>query len=142
MDAANQRALYPIGIVSELMGITPRTLRIYEKEGLIKPARRGGKRFYSNNDLEWLQCIRKLVDEKGLNLAGVKKLLSIEPCWSIRNCSEEQRKGCPAVLDIPMPCWEIRHRSNGPDAPCSECEVYVMKTRLVVARVLTGKDEN
>ncbi|MEN6441313.1 MAG: MerR family transcriptional regulator [Syntrophobacter sp.] len=142
MDAGNHRALYPIGIVAELVGVTPRTLRVYEQEGLIKPSRRGGKRFYSNNDLEWLHCLRKLVTEKGLNLTGVKKLLTLAPCWSIRNCPEEHRKSCPAVLDLPIPCWEIKHRCSGPEVPCSECEVYVGKTKLVMAKMLSGKEEN
>jgi len=86
MEPERQKALYPIGIVAELLNIHPRTLRIYEQEGLIKPARRGGKRFYSNIDLQWLRCLRKLLTDEGLNIAGIKKLLTIAPCWSIRDC--------------------------------------------------------
>ena len=65
MGIENQKALYPIGIIAELLDIHPRTLRIYEQEGLIRPARRGGKRFYSNNDLQWLKCLRKLLTDEG-----------------------------------------------------------------------------
>jgi len=65
------KAVYPIGIVAELLNIHPRTLRIYEREGLIKPARRSGKRFFSNNDLKWLKCLRKLIHEDGFTNARV-----------------------------------------------------------------------
>jgi MerR family transcriptional regulator/heat shock protein HspR len=139
MDPTGSRALYPIGIVAELIGIHPRTLRVYEQEGLIKPARRGGKRFYSNNDLQWLKCLRKLLTEDGLNIAGVKKLLTLAPCWTIRNCSEEERKRCPALLDIPQPCWEIRDRCNV-KASCSDCEVYTGKTDQVMKMARAGDE--
>ncbi len=132
METAAGKAVYPIGIVAELIGIHPRTLRVYEQEGLIRPARRGGKRFYSNNDLTWLKCLRKLLVEDGLNLAGVKKLLAIAPCWSLRGCSEEQRKSCPAVLDIHMPCWEIKNRCGRRHVSCTECDVYLGKTQQVI----------
>jgi MerR family transcriptional regulator/heat shock protein HspR len=44
--------LYPIGIVAELVGTTDQTLRLYEKHGLIKPARRNKNRYYSDNDIK------------------------------------------------------------------------------------------
>jgi DNA-binding transcriptional MerR regulator len=90
MDIENQKAVYPIGIVAELLGIHPRTLRIYEQEGLIKPDRRGGKRFYSNKDLQWLRCLRKLLTEEKLNIAGIKKLMSVAPAHIEELCGMEQ----------------------------------------------------
>ena len=122
------RALYPIGIVAELLNIHPRTLRIYEREGLIKPARRSGKRYYSNNDLQWLKCLRKLIHEDGLNIAGIKKLLTLAPCSEIRRCPEEERKDCPAVLDFPVPCWELKPKScRTQELECRSCEVFLAK---------------
>ncbi|MEM5785918.1 MAG: MerR family transcriptional regulator [Syntrophobacteraceae bacterium] len=138
MDAGGRKALYPIGIVAELIGISPRTLRAYEQEGLISPARRGGKRFYSNNELQWLKCVSKLLSEGGLNFPGIKKLLSRGGCWSIRNCSEEERKCCPAVLNIPLPCWDIKNRCNRPKNACSECEVYIGRTKSVREMIASG----
>ena len=122
------KALYPIGIVAELLNIHPRTLRIYEREGLIKPARRSGKRFFSNNDLKWLRCLRKLIHEDGLNIAGIKKLLTLATCWEIRQCAEEERKSCPAMLDFPVPCWELKPKAClNKELECSTCEVYLTK---------------
>jgi MerR family transcriptional regulator, heat shock protein HspR len=130
------KALYPIGIVAELLDIHPRTLRIYEREGLIRPARRSGKRYYSNNDLQWLTCLRRLIHEEGLNIAGIKKLLTLASCWEIRHCPEEERKNCPALLDFPVPCWELKPRScqhKGLD--CPNCKVYITrKERLISER--------
>jgi MerR family transcriptional regulator/heat shock protein HspR len=130
------KALYPIGIVAELLGIHPRTLRIYEREGLIRPARRSGKRYYSNNDVRWLTCLRRLIHEERLNIAGIKKLLTLAPCWEIRPCPEEERRNCPAVLDFPVPCWELKPRScqlQGLD--CPNCKVYIAKKeRLMLER--------
>ncbi len=133
MEKDGRRPVYPIGIVAELIGIHPRTLRVYEQEGLIRPARRGGKRFYSDTDLQWLRCLRKLLGEQGLNIAGVKKLLTVAPCWSIRNCPEQERKSCPAILDFALPCWELKNRCNARGGSCEDCEVY----RKAMARAMT-----
>ena len=133
MDMENQKALYPIGIVAELLSIHPRTLRIYVQEVFKRPGRRCGKRFYSNNDLQWLKCLRKLLTEEGLNIAGIKKLLTIAPCWEIRGCGEEMRKECPAILNFPVPCWDLMPRvckENG--VACADCEVYIKKMNHVM----------
>ncbi|NSW87767.1 MAG: MerR family transcriptional regulator [Syntrophobacteraceae bacterium] len=143
MELERQKALYPIGIVAELLNIHPRTLRIYEQEGLIKPARRGGKRFYSNNDLQWLKCLRKLLAEEGLNIAGIKKLLTIAPCWSIRGCGEDIRRQCPAILNFPVPCWELKPRCcKDTGNSCPDCEVYLKKMNHVMMLKCCDDEDN
>lgn len=126
---------YPIGAIVKQLGVDPITLRNYEREGLVKPSRRGGKRYYSNNDLKWLRCLRKMMIEDGLQLSAIKKLLTIDPCWEINNCPEEIRKNCPAMLDFPVPCWELMPKMNKPSGRrCEECEVYRRKKeRLITA---------
>ncbi|SFM86431.1 MerR family transcriptional regulator [Thermodesulforhabdus norvegica] len=133
--------LYSIGVVADLLQIHPRTLRVYEQEGLIRPARRGGKRYYSNSDLQWLKCLRKLLSEEGLNIAGVKKLLSMAPCWQIRNCDEETRKQCPAILNFPVPCWELKPRACVQKGlSCEACDVYTKKREdIMQARCCDGE---
>jgi len=72
------RAVYVISVAAELAGVHPQTLRIYERKGLVDPARTsGGSRRYSEADIEQLRRISVLTDE-GLNLAGVKKVLALE----------------------------------------------------------------
>ncbi len=77
-DYRRQRAVYVISVAAELAGMHPQTLRIYERKGLIAPARTGGgSRRYSEADIRSLQRIQELTNE-GLNLAGVKRVLELE----------------------------------------------------------------
>lgn len=72
------RAVYVISVAAELAGCHPQTLRIYERKGLLLPARTdGGSRRYSDADIAHLQRIQQLTDD-GLNLAGVKRVLELE----------------------------------------------------------------
>ncbi|MEY2438155.1 MAG: MerR family transcriptional regulator, heat shock protein HspR [Acidimicrobiaceae bacterium] len=72
------RAVYVISVAAELAGMHPQTLRIYERKGLVDPARTGGgSRRYSEHDIEQLRRIQDLTND-GLNLAGVKRVLELE----------------------------------------------------------------
>ncbi len=78
--AASKRehAVYVISVAAELAGVHPQTLRIYERKGLVDPARTGGgSRRYSEGDIERLRRIQDLTNE-GLNLAGVKRVIELE----------------------------------------------------------------
>jgi len=82
---SHNQPVYNISVAAELVGVHPRTLRIYEETGLIIPARTDGNtRLFSNADIELLLHIRFLIQEKGLNLAGVKLILMVEEKLSIR----------------------------------------------------------
>lgn len=72
-----QRPVYTISVVAELVGVHPRTLRIYEEEGLIRPYRRGIRRLYSQEDVVRLKKICELLDERHLNLPGVRALSEV-----------------------------------------------------------------
>jgi len=69
--------VYVISVAADLLGLHPRTLRIYEEKGLVQPARRNHQRLYSERDLERVRMIRHLTQEVGLNLAGVRLLLEM-----------------------------------------------------------------
>lgn len=72
------RAVYVISVAAELAGVHPQTLRIYERKGLLEPARTGGgSRRYSDADIALLLRIQKLTNE-GLNLVGVQRVLDLE----------------------------------------------------------------
>ncbi len=76
--AGPTRAVYVISVAAELAGVHPQTLRIYERKGLVDPARTpGGSRRYSDDDISLLRRITELTDE-GLNLAGVQRVLALE----------------------------------------------------------------
>jgi MerR family transcriptional regulator/heat shock protein HspR len=72
------RALYVISVAAELAGVHPQTLRIYERKGLVDPARTGGgSRRYSDRDIARLRRIQELT-ALGLNLEGVRRVMQLE----------------------------------------------------------------
>jgi MerR family transcriptional regulator/heat shock protein HspR len=72
------KAGYMISAVAEKYGIHPQTLRMYEREGLIKPSRsEGNTRLYTEEDLERLEVVLELTRELGVNLAGVEIILNM-----------------------------------------------------------------
>src|SRR4029078_11848168 len=74
--ASGHRPVYVISIAAGLAGCHPRTLRIYEEEGLLEPVRtQTNIRLYSDHYLQRVRVIRYLTQERGVNLAGVKLLL-------------------------------------------------------------------
>ena len=78
MARDRQQAVFVISVAAELAGVHPQTLRIYERKGLVDPARTGGgSRRYSEDDIERLRRIQDLTNA-GLNLAGVKRVMELE----------------------------------------------------------------
>jgi MerR family transcriptional regulator/heat shock protein HspR len=82
------KAAYMISAVAETYGIHPQTLRLYEREGLLKPSRSDGNtRLYTQEDLERLELILNLTRDLGVNLAGVEVVLNMR-----RRMEEMQRE--------------------------------------------------
>ncbi len=83
--------LYFISVAARLLDMHPQTLRKYERLGLVRPTRTvGSMRLYSRGELDRLRLIKHLVDEAGVNLAGVQRLLSIaEAVQRIRSLVRE-----------------------------------------------------
>ncbi len=79
MNARNRtQAVYVISVAAELAGMHPQTLRIYERRGLVNPARtQGGNRRYSDADIETLERIAELASE-GMNLEGIRRVMELE----------------------------------------------------------------
>jgi MerR family transcriptional regulator/heat shock protein HspR len=72
------QAVYVISVAAELAGMHPQTLRIYERRGLVQPARtQGGNRRYSDADIETLRRISELA-ESGMNLEGIRRVMELE----------------------------------------------------------------
>jgi MerR family transcriptional regulator/heat shock protein HspR len=96
------KAVYVISVAAELAGVHPQTLRIYERKGLLEPARTGGgSRRYSDGDIAQLRRIQELTRE-GLNLAGVKKVMELEAEVARLNSEleEARRSADEAVADV------------------------------------------
>jgi len=78
MARGRSKAAYMISAVAEQYQIHPQTLRLYEREGLLKPSRsEGNTRLYTDGDLERLEVILKLTRDMGVNLAGVEIILNM-----------------------------------------------------------------
>lgn len=103
------RAVYVISVAAELAGVHPQTLRIYERKGLVDPARTpGGSRRYSDDDIALLQRIQELTNE-GLNLAGVQRVLELEAeVRRLRDAVDDAR----AQIQREVAEVERRHRAD------------------------------
>lgn len=126
------RPVYTIGTAAEILGVHPRTLRLYEDGGLIRPARKKNRRFYSANDLQWIGTIRYLIHEKGLNQEGLRRLLARIPCWEINGCGSQAGNGCAAHGDLTTPCWDLARRADDETRLCYECQVYLSAAKYVL----------
>lgn len=119
------RPVYTIGTASEILGLHPRTLRLYEDGGLIRPARKNNRRFYSAKDLEWISCVRYLIHEKGLNQEGLRRLLALLPRAEMTACSFGGAAERGALKERSTPCWDVARRKGDDEKRCFECDVYL-----------------
>lgn len=92
------KAVFTISVAAEMLEVHPRTLRIYEQEGLIKPIRKGKWRYFNADDINWINCLRGMIHKNSMSIAAIKKLLLYTPCWNIAGCPFEKRKECTAFM--------------------------------------------
>lgn len=96
--ASRQRPVYVISVAASLTGCHPRTLRIYEEEGLLDPVRTETNiRLYSDDDVYRVRVIRYLTQRRGVNLAGVKLLLQLREAGDLLREIAEQLGDEPDV---------------------------------------------
>ncbi|GAB6157501.1 MerR family transcriptional regulator [Desulfotomaculum varum] len=106
MFCNDDQPMFNIGVIADLLKVHPETLRIWEKHKLVQPSRRNKQRLYSNNDVKRLQFIHYLINEKGLNIAGVQQIISMYPCWNTKNCNGGGNTGQGEPVNINKPCWK------------------------------------
>ncbi len=97
--------VYTIRIAAQLVGVHQQTLRSYEREGLLTPARSAGRqRLYSERDIERLRLIRRLIDELGVNLAGADIILRLRHrIEQLQDENEELRGEIQRLRDQQLP---------------------------------------
>lgn len=115
-----------IGTAARMVGLSVSALRKYEREGLLIYHRSdSGQRLLSRADLKRIQMIQHFINDVGLNMEGIRRLLALLPCWKLKPCDETERGRCPANLDPVLPCWLVedtlceRSQEN-----CRRCNVY------------------
>ncbi|MBN2413948.1 MerR family transcriptional regulator [candidate division KSB1 bacterium] len=118
--------VFKIGEAARQLRVAVPTIRMYEKAGLIIPFRtKTGRRMYSSHDIYYLLMIQDMIRNHKLNLEAIKKLLSIIPCWMIKNCTYKTFHNCSAYNENSIPCW-----LKGDTAcfhsieECRNCKVY------------------
>lgn len=118
--------LYTLSTASVLSGIPVHSVRQYIDKSLIVPFRKeSGRNLFSQVDILRLKFIHRQLVEDGLNIAGIKSLLALIPCWKIRKCSVKDRKSCNAYLSSVHPCWESSEKGTAcKNSNCRECKVY------------------
>lgn len=122
--AKGRKAAYMISAVAEQYQIHPQTLRLYEREGLLKPSRsEGNTRLYTEQDLERLEMILKLTRDLGVNLAGVEIILNMR-----ERMAEMQRQIENFVSSLNV---EITQRVRPAAAESSHSLIPVIEARRV-----------
>ena len=123
---ASTTPVYTLSTSSTLSGIPVHSIRQYIDKGLIIPFKKESNRnLFSQVDILRLKYIENLLNEDGLNIAGIRKLLSIIPCWTVRDCSKVEREKCQAYQSDSYPCWEASEKGTlCKNTNCRECDVY------------------
>jgi MerR family transcriptional regulator, heat shock protein HspR len=129
MPKLSNRPVYTIGVASDLLGFSPHSLRLYEKEGLILTHRTAtNRRLYSDVELAKLKNIRDLIQESGLTFSAIRHILSIIPCWKIQNNGCADCEQFTDFLNSDRPCWSDSESSNNKGERCRKCAVYQRST--------------
>ncbi len=117
--------IYTIGVAANKLGMTVHVLRLYELEGLIIPYKtKTRRRLYSDLELEKVRCIRSMIKEKGLNFEGIRRILSLVPCWKLRDCNSDDGMKCAAYTNRISACWASEEKCIHPLPSCRDCPVY------------------
>jgi MerR family transcriptional regulator/heat shock protein HspR len=127
-SVASTTPVYTLSTASTLSGIPVHSIRQYIDKGLIIPFKKKSNRnLFSQVDILRLKYIHKLLDECGLNIAGIRALLALIPCWAIRSCSLNERENCQAYHTNVFPCWEASEKGTiCRNTNCRECDVYLI----------------
>lgn len=133
--------IYTISSAAKILNISVHTVRMYEREGLLIPFKKqSGHRLFSENDLEHIRCIRKAIKEQKLSIEGIKRILSLIPCWGVIHCPVDERENCDAYNSHGTPCWTLRHTNDYcQDKNCYTCDVYRKSSNCDIIKEMLKK---
>ena len=125
------KGAYMISAVAEMYEIHPQTLRLYEREGLLKPSRtEGNTRLYTDEDLERLEFILNLARDLGVNIAGIGIILQM------RERMEEMNRQMQGFVEYVRTEMLTRFQQN---APGGGAAIVPMRRPVVVPKTVTAK---
>ena len=127
----NIQSVYTIRVASKLTGISPGTIREYERQGLLRTHRdsQNNHRLFTQDELKWIMQIWQLIHREGLNYEGLRRLLLITPCWKILKCTTEYKERCIVYTENKSACWSIDKLPGcciDNQRKCQTCKVYAM----------------
>ena len=125
-DGIDFQPVISIGTAASMVGLSVSALRKYEREGLLIFYRsESGRRLLSYSDLKRIKMIQQLINQIGLNIEGIRRLLALLPCWDLKPCSPEEKEKCLAYTDPVSPCWMLDDSvCSRRGADCRVCGVY------------------
>lgn len=135
MPSPTEESLKPVyrtKTASDMSGVESNLIRTYERMGLISPYRDpdNNYRMFTMDEIQWIGRIKKLIHQAGINIAGIKRILTIQPCWEIMNCPEETARACPVGNKLHHPCWHIRGKNDkNKGNSCYKCRFYTHSRR-------------
>jgi MerR family transcriptional regulator, heat shock protein HspR len=122
----NTRGYFTIGEAADILEVSVPTIRMYEREGLIIPFRKDSRhRRFSSSDIERIRCMRRMITEEKVSIAGIRRILALIPCWKIKDCPQEAREKCSAYMQVNAACWSASRKAwHCKSADCRQCTVY------------------
>lgn len=117
---------YSISHVSKIVNLSQKTIRDYEKMGLIKPRRqpRTNNRIYSDFEIEQIQHISHLIHKDGFTLPCIQRIMRLSPCWNIFEC--KVKENCPAFQYATTPCYAVRkEKGTLCKGSCEQCGIFI-----------------
>jgi len=126
-NSTPETPLYSIGTAARMLGVSVHTLRMYERSGLILPYKNDShQRLYSDRDIDRLRCVRNAINVEKISIEGIRRVLSLIPCWAIVRCSEQDKATCAAYNGHSEPCWGLKRKGAFcTTRDCRTCEVYI-----------------
>lgn len=117
---------YTIGEAADILEVSIPTIRMYEREGLIIPLRKDSRhRRFSTADIERIRCMRRMINQEKVSIAGIRRLLAMIPCWKIKDCPASARESCSAYLQVDAACWHASKKAwDCKSEDCRKCPVY------------------
>ncbi len=127
------KPLFTMKQVTQETGFDANLIRHYEREGLVSPYRNpvNNHRMFTRDEIEWLKTIYRLLHEFGLNIEGIRFLLTVNECWKSRECPETNKSSCQAFLQRNFPCWYLKPEINccPTNQDCYNCINYILARR-------------
>ena len=127
IDVAND-PIHSVAATARALGVSIHAMRIYEREGLLLPARDAAKhRRYSDVEMRKIDGIRNFLRGLRMNFEAVRRMIALIPCHRMhQDCTRTMRASCEFYQHKDRPCWTYRNPCQGDagEAACRECRVY------------------